>query len=114
MMLNWRKNDVKMMPKRMLKQPETFNQMINQEKHVLLRRPFRTYKMMKPLPVAEATGYTTVPLQGTGQQLNQKPRRGVDRESGQDSNKNSAMGGNAIVSFQGTLPKRSDDLWEAH
>jgi hypothetical protein len=33
---------------------------------MLLRRPFRTIKMMKPGPVAEVTGYTTVPLQGTG------------------------------------------------
>jgi hypothetical protein len=52
------------------------------------RRPFRTYKMMKPLPVAEATGYTTVPLQGTGQHLNQKPARGVAGKPEQDPNKN--------------------------
>jgi hypothetical protein len=80
MMLKRRKNDVKMMVKRMLKtmlkQPETINQMINQEKLVLLRRPFRTSKIIMTLPVAEATGYTTVPLQGIWQQLNQKSRQG--------------------------------------
>jgi hypothetical protein len=39
--------------------------MINQLNLQMLRRPFRTRKIMA-LPVAEATGYTTVPLQGTG------------------------------------------------
>jgi hypothetical protein len=32
--------------------------------NTMVRRPFRTPKIMN-LPVAEATGYTTVPLQGT-------------------------------------------------
>jgi hypothetical protein len=37
---------------------------INPLNRQMLRRPFRTRKIMD-LPVAEATGYTTVPLQGT-------------------------------------------------
>jgi hypothetical protein len=42
----------------------TIAKIINQLNLKLLRRPFRTQKIMS-LPVAEATGYMTVPLQGT-------------------------------------------------
>ena len=51
----------------MLKKPayNTGYQFTNTCRQEMLCRPFRTQQFMVPLPVADATGYTTVPLQGT-------------------------------------------------
>jgi hypothetical protein len=61
-MLQPHKNDAE--TETMLKRPKATKQ-TNEFEHALLHRPVRTRKFVQALPEAEASGYMTVPLQGT-------------------------------------------------
>jgi hypothetical protein len=74
---------------KIIKKPDISKKNTNKVDEMPLCRPFRTQKLVMAFPVAVATGYTTVPLQGTNLVETTRPVEHNDNDFGKQPGSNS-------------------------